>query len=101
MPKRTPGPMAVRESCFLHGDYVDGVCPGCVSRHADAARLRTQSDEVQELRAALIAMLWTDDFDTCDGTCDQSATLAQCQAYRALEWGEHFCAKAFEQRASR
>jgi hypothetical protein len=95
----------VKESCFLHGDFQDGVCPGCVapSERASVAepRLRTLSDEVSELRGALIAMLWTDEFETCDGTCDASATLAQCAAVRALGWSEHFDAKAFEQRASR
>jgi phage recombination protein Bet len=30
-------PVVVRESCSLHGDYVDGVCPGCVLRHAVVA----------------------------------------------------------------
>jgi hypothetical protein len=78
-------------------------------------RLRTQSDEVSELRGALIAMLWdivggeTD--QSCDGHCEErgdnrtnpewGTPFPACAAVRALDWAEHFDAKAFEQRASR
>jgi hypothetical protein len=78
-------------------------------------RLRTYSDEVSELRGALIAMLWNvvggDTDESCSGFCEESGgnrthpewgtPNAACAAVRALGWAEHFDAKAFEQRASR
>jgi hypothetical protein len=120
--KKKPAPDAppVLESCFIHGDYQDGVCPGCLRERppmredvpAPEPRLRTHSDEVSELRAALIEMLWLAVADAVEGCpnhgyCeDQGQTppgppAAVCAAVRALGWSEHFDAKAFEQRASR
>jgi hypothetical protein len=74
-------------------------------------RLRTQSDEVSELRGALIAMLWNvvggDTDESCAGDCEERlvnggwSPAPACAAVRALGWAEHFDAKAFEQRASR
>lgn len=99
-----------------------GVCPDCRAPSPAAAkpasaplpeRLRTQSDEVQELRGALIAMLWNvvggDTDESCGGNCEERGRSGSqagppfpaCAAVRALGWGEHFDARSFEMRASR
>lgn len=76
-----------------------------------APRLRTYSDEVSELRGALIAMLWNvvggDTDESCGGDCEargdhgDGTPFPACAAVRALGWSDHFDAKAFEMRASR
>jgi hypothetical protein len=95
-------------ACATGTVVVDAVAP------PPEPRLLTQSDEVQELRAALIAMLWDvvggEEDESCDGHCEDGdqrlgaipgTPFPACAAVRALGWSEHFDAKAFEQRASR
>lgn len=95
-----------------------GVCPDCTAPASAPApapepRLRTLSDEVSELRGALIAMLWNvvggDTDESCAGDCEElsgegspvGTPFAACAAIRALGWGDHFDARSFEMRASR
>jgi hypothetical protein len=56
--------------------------------------------DVYALQAALIRLLWNAHFDdeSCDGDCeDDGSPYAVCDAMRALGWGQHFTAEAFEE----